>query len=167
MLIQRKVIKLQAQQGVGLIEVLIAVLILTVGILGMVGLQVRTLQFSQETLLSSQAQMLAYELTDQIRANRTFASSYAVNYGETVTATANCSSASCTPAQMALYDLSQWKANVLASLPGGDCKVERDTSGTRPFFTISVRFQDTKLDKALAGGTGADTYREVSIRTEI
>lgn len=166
MLIQHSSMTVKTQQGVGLIEVLVAVLILTVGILGLVGLQTRALQFSQESLLQSQAMMMAYEMTDRIRANKTSAEDYKVMYGENVTAAQNCQTGTCTPEQMALYELSEWKTNV-ASLPAGDAQIVRDDSGVRPFYTITVRFQDTKLGQALTGGTGAAQLREVSVRTEI
>lgn len=166
MLIQPSSKQMKTQQGVGLIEVLVAVLILTVGILGLVGLQTRALQFSQESMLQSQAMMMAYEMTDRIRANKTSADDYEVMYGENVTATQNCQTGNCTPAQLALYELSEWKTNV-ASLPSGDAQIVRDDTGVRPFYTITVRFQDTKLGQALAGGTGAAELREVSVRTEI
>ena len=159
--------QMKLQQGVGLIEVLVAVLILTVGILGLVGMQTRALQFSQESLVSSHALMLAYELTDRIRANKDKAGAYSVIYGESVSAAVDCSNLDCTPDQIAQYDLSAWKTNVAANLPNGDCQVVRDASGARPFFTITVRYQDTKLNRALAGGTAADSYREVSVKTEI
>lgn len=155
------------EQGVGLIEVLVAVLILTVGILGLIGLQTRSLQLSQESLLQSQALMMAYEMTDRIRANKSNADNYAVMYGENVTATKNCTTGDCDPDQLALYELSDWKTSVVANLPSGDARVVCDTTGVRPFYTISVRFQDTKLSQALSGGTGAAQLREVSIRTEI
>lgn len=117
--------------------------------------------------MQSQAMMMAYEMTDRIRANRANADKYSVVYGESVTAANNCTSSSCSPSQIALYELSQWKTAIAQSLPLGDGKIERDTSGGRPFFTISVRFQDTKIDKALSNGAGNNSMREVSIRTEI
>lgn len=155
------------QRGVGLIEVLVAVLVLTVGVLGLVGLQTRALQFSQESLLQSHAMMLAYEMTDRIRANKVTASDYAVLFGEGVSSSNNCVTAACTPSQIALYDLNQWKSNLDASLPSGDGQIVRDTTGIRPFYTITVRFRDNKLDQALSGGSGAAVWREVSVRTEI
>ena len=165
MLIQT--LKMKTQKGVGLIEVLVAVLILSIGVLGLVGLQTRSLQLSQESLLSSQALLMAYEMTDRMRANKDSANSYTTNYGDSVTQNNDCESNSCTPSQLANYELSQWKSTVAANLPEGDGKVERDTSGTRPFYIVSVRFRDNKVDKALSGGTGADTYREIAVQTEM
>ncbi|HAG96626.1 MAG TPA: type IV pilus modification protein PilV, partial [Gammaproteobacteria bacterium] len=74
------------QQGVGLIEVLVSVLVLTVGILGVVAMQTRALQFSQESIYTSQALMMAYEMTDRMRANKGSEIQYLVNYGSDVTA---------------------------------------------------------------------------------
>lgn len=167
MLNSKNLTQMNAQQGVGLIEVLVATLVLTIGILGMVGMQTRALQFSQESLQTSQALMLAYEMTDRIRANKTTAASYGVLYGESVTAPNNCATTSCSPSQIALYELNEWKTAVAQNLPAGDAQIVRDTAGTRPFFTITVRFQDTRLGNALNGGQGADSLREVSVRTEI
>lgn len=155
------------QQGVGLIEVLVALLVMTIGILGMMGLQTRALKFSQSTLQASQALLLAYEMTDRIRANKGNAASYSVIYGEAVSASNNCQSASCTPAQIALYDLAEWKTNLAESLPMGDGQIVRDTTGARPFFTISVRYEDSRIDTALEGGTASATTKEISIRTEM
>ena len=61
------------QRGFTLMEVLIAILILSIGMLGMAGLQTRSLQMNQSAHLSSQASYLAYEIVDRMRANRTAA----------------------------------------------------------------------------------------------
>lgn len=167
MLIQHSSKQMKTQQGVGLIEVLVAVLILTVGILGLVGLQTRALQFSQESMLQSQAQMLAYEVTDRMRANKGALAKYIVLFEESVTSSANCSSSACSENDMARYDLAEWKSLLAASLPSGDGSIAVDKSGARPFYTITVRFRDSKLDKSLAGGAGNDVWRQTTIRTEI
>lgn len=58
------------QTGVGLLEVLIAVLILSLGLLGMAGLQTRVLQQNQSSLVRSQAVMLSYTILDALRLDR-------------------------------------------------------------------------------------------------
>lgn len=57
------------QQGASLIEVLVAVIVLGVGLLGLAGLQVSAMQNSQSSYLSSQAALMAYNIIDQARAN--------------------------------------------------------------------------------------------------
>jgi type IV pilus assembly protein PilV len=58
------------QFGVTLIEVLIAVLVLAIGLLGMTALQVRTLQNNQSSAMRNQAVVLTYFMLDAMRANR-------------------------------------------------------------------------------------------------
>lgn len=64
---------LQAQRGVALLEVLIAFLILSVGLVGFSALQVRTLKATQSTLQRTKAVMLANSILDSMRANKAVA----------------------------------------------------------------------------------------------
>ncbi|EHQ53729.1 Tfp pilus assembly protein PilV-like protein [Ectothiorhodospira sp. PHS-1] len=56
------------QTGVSLIEVLIAVLVISIGLLGVAGLQAVSVQLNQNAYLRSQATHLAYEISDTVRA---------------------------------------------------------------------------------------------------
>jgi type IV pilus assembly protein PilV len=60
---------LNKQQGVGLIEVLVAVLILSIGMLGLAGLQVRTLRNSQSSLERGVAVVETHFIADAMRAD--------------------------------------------------------------------------------------------------
>jgi type IV pilus assembly protein PilV len=55
------------QQGVGLIEVLITVLLLATGLLGIAGMQLRSLKQNDEALLRTQANFLAYDILERVR----------------------------------------------------------------------------------------------------
>lgn len=57
------------QRGVGLIEVLVAVLVLAIGLLGIAGLQSRALKNGQSAFERSQAVTLTYLMMDAMRAN--------------------------------------------------------------------------------------------------
>ncbi|MCC5865121.1 MAG: type IV pilus modification protein PilV [Wenzhouxiangella sp.] len=59
----------QASSGVTLIEVLIAVLVLSIGLLGLAALQGVALQSGQAAYYRSQATAIAYEAADFMRAN--------------------------------------------------------------------------------------------------
>lgn len=58
-----------SQRGVGLIEVLVAVLVLAIGLLGIAGLQSRALKNGQSAFERSQAVTLTYLMLDAMRAN--------------------------------------------------------------------------------------------------
>jgi type IV pilus assembly protein PilV len=59
----------RAQEGMTLIEVLVALLILTVGLLGAAAIQLNALKYTDSSLMSSQASFIAYDMMDRIRAN--------------------------------------------------------------------------------------------------
>ncbi len=56
--------------GYTLVEVLVAVVILSVGLLGLAGMQARGMRNSHDAYLRSQAAILAYDIADRMRANR-------------------------------------------------------------------------------------------------
>ena len=59
----------RAQEGMTLIELLVALLILTVGVLGAAAIQLNALKYTDSSLMSSQASFIAYDMMDRIRAN--------------------------------------------------------------------------------------------------
>jgi type IV pilus assembly protein PilV len=59
----------RAQEGMTLIEVLVAVLILSVGLLGAAAIQLNALKYTDSARMTSQASFIAYDMMDRIRAN--------------------------------------------------------------------------------------------------
>lgn len=125
----------KSSRGFSLIEVLIALLVLSIGLLGLAALQTTSLQFNTGSLLRTQATFLAYDILDRMRANPTGLS--AGNYDVT-TATAaatakadttSCSSG-CTTANLAKRDLGEWYRRMEIVLPGS-------TSPTNNYALIS------------------------------
>ena len=60
----------RAQGGLTLLEVLVAILVLSIGLLGLAGLQATSLQTNQGAQIRSQAVNIAYDMADRVRANR-------------------------------------------------------------------------------------------------
>ncbi|CAI8979972.1 type IV pilus modification protein PilV [Pseudomonas sp. IT-P294] len=58
-----------AQGGMTLIEVLVALVILTVGLLGAAAIQLNALKYTDSSRMTSQASFIAYDIMDRIRAN--------------------------------------------------------------------------------------------------
>jgi len=115
----------QKMTGMGMVEVLVALVILSVGMLGTATLYVTSMQAKTTALSRMQAINLATDIADRIRANRTVSASYAIASATAAAApSVNCiqkisvAAVTCTPAQMALADLFAWDANVTAALPG-------------------------------------------------
>lgn len=112
------------QRGFSLVEVLIALVVMSVGMLGIAGLYVQGMQAGRTSMLRHHAVTLAGDIADRIRANPTAAGAY--DHRANATGTDNsCVSGgiSCTPAQMAANDIFVWQAQADATLPAGDVDV--------------------------------------------
>lgn len=146
------------QGGFTLLEVLVAVLVLSVGILGMAGLQFASLRNNQQSYQRSQAAALVNELADLMRANRVVAGtgSYLLPVTTTLTGASDCTTATCTEAQLAAYDLQNWQGRVLATLPGARtqvlCSIATCVRGSMQ--TITVMWDENRTG---ATGTGCTT----------
>lgn len=109
--------KQKAQVGVGLLEVLVALILIAIGVLGYVALQVRAMDASSEALSKSQAIMIMRGLAENIRVNSSQASQYPAfvrsysNYSSTTAAPTLCFNAACTPSQLAQFDAYQAARN--------------------------------------------------------
>lgn len=120
--------------GFTLLEVLISVLILSVGLLGIAGLQVTSLKNNHSSYQRTQATLLGYDVVDRMRANMnavalsnyiakgayTVTPSGTTNTVSAPTATASCGTTSgCSIAAMASTDVNQWRVLLADKLPGG------------------------------------------------
>lgn len=113
----------QRQRGITLIESLIAIVITALGILGILGVQMRTLSDTSTTVRRAQAIRLIEDLSERLRANPN-AVAMIDNYVTTFTDTpppppdTTCS-AGCDPAPLAIYDRDNWKNAVSGTMPNG------------------------------------------------
>lgn len=108
-----------AQSGFSLIEVLVAALVLSIGLVGVAALQALSLQNNQSAFMRSQATALAYDLADRARANLASANSNLYNPA-TAGIKANCkTTVGCSPQDLAQHDLAEWNAAVATALPMG------------------------------------------------
>ena len=96
---------INTHKGVGLVEVLVALVLLSIAVLGFVALQVRAVAASNEASMNVQATNIAQDLAERMRMNR----SGLAEYQDVATPPTTCASAFCTPDQMAQYDYAQVK----------------------------------------------------------
>jgi type IV pilus assembly protein PilV len=100
-------------RGFTLVENLITLLILSVGILGVSMLHLRSLQNMSDSLQTTRAGILANDIIDRMRANGSAAlNSYAVVDigGGTQANSPDCTNVlNCTPGDLALHDLREWE----------------------------------------------------------
>jgi type IV pilus assembly protein PilV len=109
----------QLQRGVSLVEALVALVILSVGMLGVAGLYLESLQANRTALSRTAAVSLVNDMADRIRANRAGLGTYALASGTAPGTASDCVAGPCTPAQIAQYDKVQWYTAVTTRLPNG------------------------------------------------
>jgi len=127
------------QAGVSIVEALVALLILSFGMLGIAGLYLESLRSNKTALSRTAAVALVNDMADRIRANRGGLGNYALTSGATATTTKYCDTALCTPTEVATWDKAVWKAAVTATLPNGpDGSITPLTSITYTAATTTV-----------------------------
>ena len=105
--------------GFSLIEVLVAVVVLSIGLLGLAGLHITSLQNNHSAYLRNQATLQAYDMADRIRTNLEAAKNGYYN-NPTVTQHLECKTSSgCSPQQMAENDAFDWSATIATLLLSG------------------------------------------------
>jgi len=153
----RKYSQENKQSGFTLIEILVALIILSIGLLGMASLQINSLRSNQSAYLKSQASMLAYDIADRMRANsdRAIAGDYNAfdTDGGAVPVNPNCIStaAGCNDVSQSNTDLAEWArringtGNAIALLPDAQGTIAR---GAGNLFTVSIIWKETEWDEA-------------------
>ena len=131
---------IRRQRGFSLVEVLIALIIMSVGMLGIAGLYVQSMQAGRTSILRHQAVTLAGDVADRIRANPGAGASYALAGAESNTCIGD--DAVCSAAQMAANDIFVWDEQAGASLPSGTVTVVYNNDVTPPEYTITVAWDE-------------------------
>jgi len=141
-------------RGFSMVEILVTIFILSIGLLGLAGLQATGLKNNQSAFLRTVAMQQAYDMADRIRANPM--GKDAGDY-DTLSGTGSdpgCISSGCTPAQMAQYDKYAWNTDNAAALPTGQGTVTR--SGN--MFTVTLMWDDDHT-----GATGTSCSGDTSV----
>ena len=126
-------------RGFTLIEVLIALIIMSVGMLGIAGLYVHSMQAGRTSVLRHNAVTLAGDIADRIRANPTAGAAYAL-----AGANNNCvdGGIDCTVAEMAANDIFLWDQQAAATMPNGQVNVVFNNGIVPPTYQITITWTE-------------------------
>jgi type IV pilus assembly protein PilV len=105
-------------RGITMVEALVALVVISVGMLGIAGLYLSSLQAGRSANLRVQAVNLASEMADRIRANRNGRNAYVLAAGTLPSAVTCSGTTDCTPAALAQSDQNVWVTAIRAALPG-------------------------------------------------
>lgn len=154
--------RLPNHRGFSLIEVLVALLVLSIGLLGLAALQTTSLQYNSESYFRTQATFLAYDIIDRMRANNTavvdggtydVANSTAVstlltNYESCKASNCDCDTSNCTNNYLATYDLGKWyKERVFTTLPNASANPPTIEIDANRRATITMRWVERDLER--------------------
>lgn len=130
--------RMRAQRGVGIVEILVAVLVLSIGLLGLAGLQMRTLRNNESALERGVAVFETHAIADAMRADRANAMNNQFNLDFT----------DAIPTGSTFHEraLAAWRNNLLSSL-GSGATGRVNCSGA--LCTIVIRWDDSRVN----GGT--------------
>lgn len=130
-------------RGFTLVEALVALLALSIGLLGIAGMQLTGMRANMTAAWRTQATYLGYDILDRMRANKNHILEYEIGTG-----------AAPVDASLTSLDLQAWKKNLAATLPSGNgtvdvngndvtivvsWKEERDTAKPAVEFTMRSR----------------------------
>lgn len=164
------------QPGFSLIEVLIALVVIAIGLLGIAGMQALAISNTSTARQRSLAAIQAASMGSMMRANRGYweaassvnvtatGSSSGTSWASTTLSGslsgqgADCSALACTPIQMAAYDLQNWGRYIAQQLPKGVGQVQCAT-GTPVSCQVSVSWAEkTVALNAGPGSSATQTY---------
>ena len=123
--------------GMTLVEALVALVVLSVGLLGVAGLQLSSLRNNHNAHLRSQATALAYDIMDRMRANRVAAR--AGEYNVAIDGTIS-------GVTIAATDVNAWRAALAATLPAGEGAVDL-VAGTNQ-VTITIQWSERVTEES-------------------
>jgi type IV pilus assembly protein PilV len=141
----------QGQAGFTLLEVLIALLVMSIGLLGLAALQTTGLRSNQMASMRTLATQFTYDITDRMRSNPA-----GVAGGEyTITRAEDPAG---TPATVAETDLAEWRNNIAQRLPNGTSDITQCDTTTTPScadltHVVTVYWNESRRDTSNVAAT--------------
>jgi type IV pilus assembly protein PilV len=130
------------QGGFSIVEVLVALLVLAIGLLGLAALQAQGLRFNHDAYVRTQATHLAYDIVDRMRVNRTNLAAY--------TAGPPPMPFDCDPTVSTVaMDLECWYDGLANALPGGSGFITSNAAAN--YYDVTVRWID-RTPRDFGGG---------------
>lgn len=143
------------QRGAALIESLVAAFILGLGLLGMAGMQVKTMKSTRSSEFRSQAVMLSYYMMDVLRADRAsaLAGTYNTDSSPDLPLESICSSGAITGSTLPDNAKKAWIDSLRKNLGDSDTTCGAIYCAVSGVCTIQITWDD-----ALAGGLGEQVF---------
>lgn len=160
-------------QGFTLIEMMVALIVLSIGLLGLAGLQASTAKYRINTAVRSASTGLVFDMSERIRVNAdaagpsflqggstaaslyTLSDTWSAQQSADLSSVTNCETNPCNSTQRAAYDMSIWRQKVRAAMPQGGALL---SGNKRDGFILTLmwfdkEFNDGTSDRTLLSST--------------
>lgn len=145
--------------GSSLLEVLVSIVIASIGLLGLAGINAAAVRYGKLSQYRAIATLLVGDITERMRANNVggsaaanyvFTTDYATQQAAIAAANPACDAvaSACSTAQMAAADIAAWRQSVRNSLPGGSVRLVVATGA----FDLWIAWTDAGNEHILTGG---------------
>lgn len=148
--------------GFSLFEVLVALVILAIGMLGIARMLMIAHKANSSSYIRQQSIQAAYDIIDHMHANRQAAINGNYNVNNLVSSGApaipsapstTCDTSACSSTQLASYDSWRWLSAELTKLPNGCGAVSTNTVGLNTVITVIIQWDDNASQTAIEGTT--------------
>jgi type IV pilus assembly protein PilV len=145
------VVPARSSGGFSLLEVLIAIVVMSFGLLGLVGLQMTAMKNNHSAYHRAQATLLAYDIIDRMRANRdvALAGTYDITMG---------AAAPGTTTTIVNADRAAWLNALAARLPSGDGSIATTTATST--VVVTIQWDDSR-------GTDGSTSKQWTLQAQL
>lgn len=173
MLDRRRNHKALSQSGITLIEVLVTILIIAIGLLGLLGMQAKSLASHKDSFDRKTTVELLSQITERMRSNHlgfmsgNYESQLAV--GGAIQIAPSCGSTiACNPEQIALADIAQWQGMIRTRLVDSAAVISPTPRGPAVSARVTIAWKDPRQQSftdanCLAIGVTDNYYRCISI----
>lgn len=155
----------QAHRGMTLLEVLVSVVLLSVGMLGIASMLMLSGKTNNSSYAKHKATLCIYDMFDRMRANSQIVAGGSYNVsnisssggpGTVPPPSADCATATCNPTQLAAYDTWYWLTRMVSQLPGGSGSISAAAGAISNTSVVTITVQwDDSLAQSEVGASSA------------
>ena len=135
----------QANKGFTLLEVMVALVIFSIGLLGLAGMQTISMDNNRVAYKRTIATQLAYDMADRIRNNPNGTYTHDVTAASSIPATVcvSTTSGACSSSQMAAWDLYEWDQAIWDTKNSNMVNPRAIVSKSGSVFTITIGWDES------------------------
>ncbi len=152
-------------RGASLIEILVTISVLSLGFLGIASLQTSAIANIHIAYQYSQAASLAQSIVESVRANQAAAMAglYQHDAGKSTPAPEKkCSATSCTPAELAEWNISSWHSAIASDLSGGKLSISCPKACSNQSIQLITIYWDARRNGATGTGCNPESKSDLS-----